>query len=158
MDIDKNEVLVVSDKSHTQNQSFHSAPGFALLPVEGGSRPIKGSELVGLEYAPLFDYYAKDEKLKNRQNGWKIYAGEFVTTEDGTGIVHIAPGFGTDDWELSKREQLPFVQHVNPDGTFKSEVKDFAGREVKPIEDPSSADVEIVKYLAKKGTLFSKEK
>lgn len=119
---------------------------------------IRGSELVGLEYEPLFDYYAKNEGLKDREKGWRVYAGDFVTTEEGTGIVHIAPGFGTDDWELAKREQLPFIQHVYPDGTFKTEVTDFAGREVKPIEDPSSADVEIIKYLAGKGLLFAKEK
>src|SRR3989344_5671369 len=119
---------------------------------------LYGSDLVGLEYEPLFDYYAKDETLKNRENGWKVYGGDFVTTEDGTGIVHIAPGFGTDDWELSKRENLPFVQHVNIDGTFKVEVTDFAGKEVKPIEDPSSADVEIIKYLAAKELLFAKQK
>ncbi|HEY4522640.1 MAG TPA: class I tRNA ligase family protein [Candidatus Paceibacterota bacterium] len=117
-----------------------------------------GASLVGIEYEPLFDYYAKDETLKNRENGWKVYGGDFVTTEDGTGIVHIAPGFGTDDWELSKRENLPFVQHVNIDGTFKVEVTDFAGKEVKPIEDPSSADVEIIKYLAAKELLFAKQK
>ena len=119
---------------------------------------LKGSDLVGKSYKPLFDYYAKDESLENRENGWKVYAADFVTTEDGTGVVHIAPAFGEDDMNLGKEMSLPFVQHVNLDGTMKSEVTDFAGMPVKPKEDPQSMDVEIIKYLAKNGSLFSKEK
>src|SRR3989338_2464048 len=92
----------------------------------------KGSELVGKKYNPPFDYYSSDTSLKNRENGWKVYAADFITTDAGTGIAHEAPAFGADDWELSKRENLPFVQHVGMDGTMKPEVKDFAGMEVKP--------------------------
>ena len=121
----------------------------------------RGSELVGKKYKPLFDYYAKDSSLKNRENGWKVYAADFVSTEDGAGIVHIAPAFGANDRELLKKESLPFVQHVNMDGTFKPEVKDFAGIEVKPqSEDDKTrlgADIAILKYLQEHGTLFSKE-
>ena len=118
----------------------------------------KGEKLLGKSYKPLFDYYANDEKLENRENGWKIYHADFVTTDMGTGIAHEAPAFGEDDMELGKRENLPWVQHVNMDGTMKSEVTDFAGRSVKSKEDPSAMDVEIIKYLAKTGTLFAKEK
>ncbi|MBU6371041.1 class I tRNA ligase family protein, partial [Patescibacteria group bacterium] len=60
---------------------------------------IQGSDLVGISYKPLFDYY-QDADLKNKENGWKVYAADFVTTEDGTGIVHIAPAFGEDDLNL----------------------------------------------------------
>ncbi|OGF26472.1 hypothetical protein A2477_02305 [Candidatus Falkowbacteria bacterium RIFOXYC2_FULL_47_12] len=119
---------------------------------------IKGEDLVGLEYEPLFDYYVKDESLKNKENGWKIYVGDFVTTEEGTGVVHIAPAFGEDDMNLGKEHSLPFIQHVGMDGIFKPEVMDFAGLHVKPIEDPQATDVEIIKYLAHKNLLFSKEK
>lgn len=118
----------------------------------------KGSKLVGRAYKPLFDYYAKDESLKNRENGWKIYHADFVTTEMGTGIAHEAPAFGEDDMELGKANNLPWVQHVAMDGTMKPEVTDFAGRSVKSKEDPSAMDVEIIKHLAKQGTLFAKEK
>ncbi len=117
-----------------------------------------GEKLVGKSYKPIFDYYAKDESLENRENGWKIYVADFVTTEDGTGVVHIAPAFGEDDMNLGKEKHLPFVQHVNMDGTMKPKVTDFAGRSVKPKEDPQSMDVEIIKYLAKNGSLFAKEK
>ena len=119
---------------------------------------LYGKSLIGKSYKPLFDYYSKDEKLENRENGWKIYAADFVTTEDGTGVVHIAPAFGEDDMALGKKEKLPFVQHVKMDGTMKSEATDFAGMPVKPKENPQAMDVEIIKYLAHKGLLFSKEK
>ncbi|MDO8552974.1 MAG: isoleucine--tRNA ligase [bacterium] len=122
---------------------------------------IKGNALVGLEYEPLFDYYSKDESLKNRENGWKVYAADFVTTETGTGIVHIAPAFGEDDMALGKEKNLPFVQHVNMDGTFRPEVADFAGIEVKPQSEDDKvrlgADIAILKYLQEHGTLFLKE-
>src|SRR3990167_11355409 len=87
-----------------------------------------GRDLVGKRYKPPFDYYINDKNLKNRENGWKVYAADFVTTDTGTGIAHEAPAFGADDWELLKKVHLPFVQHVNGDGTMKSEVKDFAGQ------------------------------
>lgn len=118
----------------------------------------RGSELVGQAYQPLFDYYSSDQNLENRENGWKIYAADFVTTTDGTGVVHIAPAFGEDDMELGKKENLPFVQHVGLNGVFKAEVKDFPGLHVKPAGDHMATDVEIIKYLAGKGLLFHKEK
>jgi len=121
-------------------------------------KSFKGKNLVGLKYKPLFDYYAKDEKLENRENGWKVYSAPFVTTEEGTGVVHIAPAFGEDDMNLGKKEKLPFVQHVGMDGVIKEEAKDFAGLHVKPTDDVMKTDVEIMKYLAGKGLLFSKEK
>ncbi len=128
----------------------------------------KGNDLVGIEYEPIFPYYQHadlgHEGALRKKNGWKVYAADFVTTEDGTGIVHIAPAFGADDLELGEREKLPFIQHVSFDGRFKPEVTDFAGQHVKPKdteEDPNAhqkADIEIVKYLAHHGALFAKEK
>ncbi|NLE07275.1 MAG: class I tRNA ligase family protein [Parcubacteria group bacterium] len=116
-----------------------------------------GKNIINKKYEPLFSYY-NNEKLENREKGFKVYHGDFVTTEDGTGIVHIAPAFGEDDMNLGKQENLPFIQHVNIDGTFKKEVTDFAGEKVKPKDDHQKADVEIIKFLAKAGTLFEKEK
>jgi len=119
---------------------------------------IEGKELVGKNYKPLFDNYSNDVKLVNRENGWKIYAADFVDTETGTGIVHIAPAFGEDDMKLGRAEKLPFVQHVGMDGTFKPEMGEMAGLHVKPKDDVQATDVVIIKYLAAKGLLFSKEK
>lgn len=120
-----------------------------------------GRDLIGLEYEPLFDYYSKDKSLKNRENGWKVYAADFITTDAGTGIAHEAPAFGADDWELSKQVNLPFVQHVNMDGSMKSEVKDFAGMDVKPNSSDDSVrlstDIAVLKHLQERGAIFSKE-
>lgn len=120
-----------------------------------------GSQLRGVKYEPLFPYYAKEPDLKNADKGWTVYGASFVNTQDGTGIVHIAPAYGSDDWELLKLKGLPFVQHVNPDGTFKPEVTDFAGMEVRSnTEDDKvrlGADIAVLKYLQEHGTFFSKE-
>jgi isoleucyl-tRNA synthetase len=120
--------------------------------------PVDTAALLGKSYKPVFDYYAKDTSLSNHENGWKIYHGDFVTTEDGTGVVHIAPAFGEDDLKLGQEYKLPFVQHVRIDGTMKPEVTDFAGLQAKPKEDPTATDVEIIKNLAHGGLLFSKAK
>ena len=123
---------------------------------------MHGTELVGRSYIPVFDYYAKDTTLLNHANGWKIVAGDFVTADSGTGVVHIAPAFGEDDMELGKKANLPFVQHVGMDGTFRPEVTDFAGYSVKPKsadeKERLATDIAIIKYLQEKGTYFSKEK
>lgn len=117
-----------------------------------------GEKLVGKSYRPLFDYYTRDTTIENYKNGWKIYHADFVTTDIGTGIAHEAPAFGEDDMKLGKENNLPWVQHVNMDGTMKDEVTDFAGVPVKDKENPQAMDIEIIKYLAKQGTLFAKEK
>ncbi len=121
-------------------------------------KEIKGKDLVGLEYEPLFDYYIKDENLKNKENGWKIYGADFVNTEDGTGVVHIAPAFGDDDMNLGKEHNLPFIQHVGMDGVIKNEAGEFAGMNVKPQGDHQKTDIEIIKYLAHNNLLFAKKK
>ncbi|MEN8253418.1 MAG: isoleucine--tRNA ligase [Patescibacteria group bacterium] len=113
---------------------------------------FKGSELANLNYTPLFPYYFKTK------NAFKVVIGDFVDTNEGTGIVHIAPGFGDDDFKLGQKEGLELIQHVGMDGRFKKEVIDFADMEVKPKNDPQKTDVEIIKYLAKKDLLFSKKK
>ena len=126
--------------------------------VDADSSYVRGKDLIGKKYKPLFDYYSQDENLKNRENGWKIYPADFVTTEEGTGVVHIAPAFGEDDMNLGKKFDLPFVSHVDMDGTIRAKVNDFAGLDVKPIDDAQKTDVAIVKYLARRNLVFSKKK
>ena len=167
-DIEYCKVKIVGDAQDTAKEIFIIAKSRLASTFKDKKyeviETVKGYQLVGLSYEPLFDYYSKDLGLKNRENGWKVYAGEFVTTEDGTGIVHIAPAFGADDYELSLKQNLPFVQHVTVDGVFKKEVTEFAGQHVKPKptdEDKNAhqkADVEIIKWLAHHGQLFEKEK
>ncbi len=118
---------------------------------------LLGAALLGLRYTPLYDYY-EAAKLDNRENGWKVYDAPFVTLEDGTGVVHIAPGFGEDDMMLGREKKLPFIQHVHMNGQMKDEVKDFAGLQVKPKDDHQSTDVLIIKNLAARGLLLAKKK
>ncbi len=113
---------------------------------------FKGSDLVGVMYEPLFPFY------KETANAFRIVTADFVTTADGTGIVHIAPSYGEDDFNVGEREHLPLIQHVTIEGKFAPEVSGFAGMEVKPKDDPSKTDVEIIKWLAREGKLFSKQK
>ncbi len=125
-----------------------------------GEVPVKN--LIGQSYIPPFDYYINDKKINNIENGWKIYPADFVTTDSGTGIVHIAPAFGAEDYDLSLKHNIPFIQHVGTNGKFKPEITEFAGQDVKPkavqAGDHQKADIEIIKYLAGKKLLYAKEK
>ncbi len=119
---------------------------------------IPVSDLLGKQYRPLFDYYSDKNDLKNAENGWRIVAADFVTTDEGTGVVHIAPAFGEDDMNLGRELNLPFIQHVGMDGVISDSAGDFAGMHVKPADNTQKTDIEIIKFLASKNLLFSKEK
>ena len=106
---------------------------------------MKGSELEGIEYVQLFDYIKVDKKA------FFVTLGDFVSTEDGSGIVHIAPAFGADDYELSKKYNLPMLQPVTRGGLFTEDVTDFKGQFVK------DADKEIIIKLKEEGKLYKKE-
>ncbi|MBN2198165.1 class I tRNA ligase family protein [Candidatus Wolfebacteria bacterium] len=119
---------------------------------------FKGKELIGKKYKPLFDYYAKDKKLKNRVNGWKIYPADFVSIEEGVGIVHIAPAFGAEDMAVGEKYNLPFVQHILMNGKFGTEIDDFTDLSVKSINDNQSTDQKIIAWLEKENKIFKTEK
>lgn len=125
---------------------------------------FSGESLLGTSYRAPFDFYQNQKDIENHEQGWKVYSADFVTIEEGTGIVHIAPAFGSDDLELGKKYQLPMVQHVAKNGIFRDDFattqdgKSFQGLLVKQKDDYSSADIEIIKYLAGKGLLFAKQK
>ncbi len=111
-------------------------------------KKFKGKDLMGISYFPLFD-------IKENQNNasHKVYSANFVTEEDGTGLVHIAPMYGTDDFELGTRHGLPKVHTVSESGKFNKLVKEFEERKVKDKETEKS----IIEYL-KKNNSFFKEK
>jgi isoleucyl-tRNA synthetase len=114
----------------------------------------RGADLVGVRYERLFDYVAIAEGEEPR-----VVTGDFVSTEDGTGIVHIAPAFGQDDYEVYRREgTLPFLQPVTAGGRFTDEVTPWAGRPVKTLrfEDriEEGVDKEIVIELKKRGMVL----
>jgi len=117
---------------------------------------VPNDKLVNQNYLPLFDYYL-NKSLANKEKLYTIQSANFVTVEDGTGVVHIAPAFGEEDMMLGKEKNLPFIQHVNIDGTFKEEVKDFAGLSVKPKEAPTSTDEKISEFLKNKNLVFDVE-
>src|SRR5690606_30224159 len=108
-------------------------------------KEFKGIELEGTEYEQLMSYITPDKKA------FFVVTGDFVSTEDGSGIVHIAPAFGQDDYELSKKYNLPMLQPVTRGGLFTPEITDFAGQFVK------DADNGIIKKLRDEGKLFKKE-
>jgi isoleucyl-tRNA synthetase len=106
---------------------------------------MKGTELEKIEYEQLLPYVTPDKKA------FYVTLGNFVSTADGSGIVHIAPAFGQDDYELSKKYNLPMLQPVTRGGLFTDDVTDFAGKFVK------EADNDIIFKLKKEGKLFKKE-
>ncbi len=156
--IAKNIFLEKTEKEQGSINFYKWVENGVLLGDFNLIKTIKGSALVGLKYKPLWDLYAGDENLENRENGWQVVDADFVTTDEGTGVVHIAPAFGEDDMALGKEKNLPFVQHVAMDGMVDEKVEALGGLNVKPIENPQSTDVEVIKYLAGKGLLFHKEK
>jgi isoleucyl-tRNA synthetase len=108
-------------------------------------KKFKGSELENVEYEPLFDFYQPEEKA------YYVTHGSFVTLDDGTGIVHIAPAFGEDDYLIGQKYNLPFIQAVERNGLFKNETGKYAGKNFK------EADPEITLDLKSAGRLYKKE-
>ena len=105
----------------------------------------KGSQLAGLKYEPLLPYF------KDTPNAFHTFLGDYVTTEDGTGIVHTAPGFGEDDARVLKGTGIPVICPVDAECRFTSEVSDFAGLFVK------DADKKIMEKLKNEGKLFKRD-
>lgn len=148
--------------TNSQKEFFlMSHPYFQKLKKEDSSwekiGTTKGEYLVGLEYEPLYpflkDNLADDQKSK-LEKAFKVYSADFVTTEDGTGVVHTAVMYGVDDFNLGTEIGLPKQHMVNLDGTFVSYAGFLAGRFVKDEE----VAVDIIKDLAHRGLLFKKEK
>lgn len=148
-------------------------PGLKPEDVKAGNKPIpyvevvaemSGKELEGMEYEQLLPYVTPDKPA------FKVLLGDFVSTEDGTGIVHIAPTFGSDDFRVAQKYGIPplMVEDelgnpmplVDKQGKFVKEVTDFAGRYVKDYgqveERPVDADIAI--KLKEENKLFVTEK
>jgi isoleucyl-tRNA synthetase len=125
---------------------------------------IKGSDLVGLSYEPLYPF-AREVALESEKakfdKAFKVYAADFVTTEDGTGIVHTAVMYGQEDFDLGTKVGLPKVHLVLPDGTFIKGTGWLEGRSVVDLPADSVAGetlaVDILKDLKERGLLFDKE-
>lgn len=109
---------------------------------------MKGAELVGMGYEPMFPYF---KELKNK-GAFKVLTGDFVSTEDGTGIVHIAPGFGQDDFDACRAydSNFPVVCPVDEAGKFTAEVKEYEGKQVFETNEPILAWLKENHLLVKK--------
>ena len=107
---------------------------------------MKGKDLEHVEYEQLMPFVTTEEKA------FFVTCGDYVTTEDGTGIVHTAPAFGEDDYNLGRKYNLPVLQPVDESGKFTA--TPWEGKFV--MEE--GVDVEIIKWLAHENKLFSKEK
>ncbi|NAS12559.1 isoleucine--tRNA ligase [Poritiphilus flavus] len=134
---------------------------------------FKGKELVGISYEQLLDYA---QPYQNPENAFRVIAGDFVTTEDGTGIVHTAPTFGADDMQVAQKAKpavppmLVLDEHGNPvplvdlQGRFRPEMKELAGKYVKNeyyeegTAPERSVDVEIAIRLKEENKAFKVEK
>jgi isoleucyl-tRNA synthetase len=115
-----------------------------------------GKDLVGKKYKPLYDFgkdLASESEKQKFDKAFQVYSADFVTTEDGTGIVHTAVMYGQEDFELGNKVGLPKVHLVNPEGKFVDGTGFLAGRLV--VEEETS--VEILKDLQARGLLFKKE-
>ena len=127
-----NQILILAEERANvllKGQNFELLDGF------------KGKELEKIEYEPLFDFVKPDKKA------WFVVLADFVTMGDGTGIVHIAPAFGEDDYNIGRKYDLPVVQLVKMDGTFPDVVERWKGQFVK------DADPSIIEYLDSCGKL-----
>jgi isoleucyl-tRNA synthetase len=104
-----------------------------------------GSALEGMKYRPLFDYYVPEGKTH------VVILGDFVTTDEGTGIVHTAPAFGEEDYNICRENDIAFYQPVDESGKFTEEVTPLAGMSVK------DADEKILEILDDKRLLYRTE-
>ncbi|MFB0919146.1 MAG: isoleucine--tRNA ligase, partial [Clostridiaceae bacterium] len=109
-------------------------------------REFKGAEIEGLEYEQLMPFKVPEEKA------FYVVHADYVSTSDGTGIVHTAPAYGEDDNMTGKKYGLPMLHLVDLQGRFMEEVTPFAGMDVR------KADTKILEYMEERNLLFSKEK
>ena len=109
-------------------------------------KTVKGSELVGKKYEPIFSYF------KDLPHSFRIIAGDFVTAEEGTGIVHTAPAFGEVDYDVCKANNVDFVSPVDKTGKFTAEISDMEGKFV------FDTNGEIIEKLKSEGKIVKIEK
>lgn len=105
----------------------------------------KGAELVGWVYNPIFDYALEEV---DKKDAWRVLEADYVTTEEGTGVVHTAPAFGADDYETCQKAGIPLYNPIDGDGRFTDQVPDFEGQWFK------DADKEIARAIKDKNKMY----
>lgn len=111
------------------------------LPLDGENScnilaKFKGENLLGLRYEPLFDYFVNLNSVKESENCFTILHGDFVTTDNGTCIVHTAPGFGEDDNIICRKVGIPIICPIDDGGCFTETIYDYVGQQVFDTNDP----------------------
>lgn len=152
-------------KAEGENGSFADyKEGDKLIPWKKIAT-FKGSELEGLSYQQLMPFEANSaeriEEITPGAQPFKVVLGDFVTTEDGTGIVHTAPAFGADDFKVGKKNNLGILILVDKEGKFVDGVGEFSGRYVKNYKDDphyTDVNVDIAVKLKKENRAFKIEK
>lgn len=109
---------------------------------------FKGEELVGWTYDPVFEYAFEEY---DKEDAWRVVSADFVTTEEGTGVVHTAPAFGADDYKMGQEHDIPMFNPIDEDGRFTSKVPDFEGQWFK------DADKEIARAIKDKYLMYKHE-
>ena len=151
------EAVIVSRRTYIHNIKYFE--GYLMqvgFSAEGQKNKLIGSDLVGLEYEPNYRFFPNNPDFKQVYEGekaFRVYPAGFVTTEDGTGIVHTAVMYGQEDFELGTKEGLPKFHLVNPEGKFIAGTGFLENRSV--VDEATS--VEILKDLQARGVLFEKE-
>ena len=107
-------------------------------------KTIKGNEILGTKYIPVFDYF------KDTKNAFKVLEADFVNTEEGTGIVHMAPGFGEDDQLVCEKNNISIVCPVDDQGKFTSEVKEYENLLVFDANEKIISDLKQRNIIVKK--------
>ena len=112
----------------------------------------KGADFIGAKYEPLFPYFAELTTNEDGSDGaFRLFNADYVSTEDGTGVVHIAPAFGEDDSKVMKDTGVPFVQPIDAECKYTAAVSDYTGRFVK------DCDKDIIDRLKKEGKLVKRD-
>ncbi|WP_285117018.1 isoleucine--tRNA ligase [Leifsonia sp. fls2-241-R2A-40a] len=122
----------------------YESPADALAAVTG---TVRGAELESVEYDRLWDFYADTEKW-GTQNAWRILVDDYVTVEDGTGIVHQAPAYGEDDQRVTEKAGIPVIISVDDGGRFLPDVPEVAGLQVFDANKP------LTRMLKEEGRLL----
>lgn len=142
---------------------------FATDPEKQKNKPVvlekkdafKGATLEGVRYEQLLAFDNPIEALNDKTDAFRVILGDFVTTEDGTGIVHTAPSFGADDMKAARANGIGALTLVDKQGKFKDSVGEFSNRYVKDYKDSPdyvSVDVDIAVKLKQDGKAFNVQK
>lgn len=125
------------------------------------SEPFSGSKLEGVRYEQLLPFGNAIEELNGSTDAFRVVLGDFVTLEDGTGVVHTAPSFGADDMKVARANGIGALTLVDKQGKFKENVGEFSNRYVKDYrneENYQSVDVDIAVHLKQTGKAFNVQK